>query len=193
MATEPPTRGGRGARARILQAANALFRERAINATGVAELAAAAHVSKRTLYQHFPTKDEVVLAYLRECADEIVLGAHSVLTRGDLSARARLLELFVPAEPGPGGRRGSPFVNAAVEIPDPRHPVHRFAAEHQDRFTQRLADLAREAGASDPERVGRQFALLYDGAAAQAVVSDSDAPAALAYTMAAAILDRAIG
>ena len=89
--------------------------------------------------------------------------------------------------------RGCPFVNAAVELADPRHPAHRLAAEHKQRFAERLADLAREAGARDAERVGRRLALLYDGAAAQAVVSDSAESAAEAHAMAAALLDEAIG
>lgn len=184
--------GRRGARERILTAAARLFRERGINATGVSELAAAAEVSKRTLYHHFPSKDDLVLAYLREQADDQELGSQSVLSRPDLSPRARLLELFALTESGRRPLRGSPFVNAAVEVADPRHPVHRFAAEHQHHFTERLSDLAREAGARDPETIGRQLALLYAGAAAQTVIDDSTQAGSTAYAMAAAILDRAI-
>lgn len=186
-------RGGRGARPRILQASRILFRNRGINATGVAELAAAAHVSKRTLYQHFASKDELVTAYLRSYEDDSDAGPERALARSDLTPRAQLLELFGTLADDEHPMRGCPYVNAAVELADPRHPAHRLAAEHKQRFVERLADLAREAGARDAERVGRRLALLYDGAAAQAVVSDNAESAVEAHAMAAALLDEAIG
>ena len=188
----PDTAGGRGARARILAAARELFYRRGINATGVAELCAAAHVSKRTLYQHFASKDEVVAAYLATFIDDASYPPEAILARTDLAPRARLLELFPALVAGGHPLRGCPFVNAAVELADPGSPGHRVAAEHQQRFTERLADLAREAGARDPDRVARRLALLYDGAAAQIVVDDRPDAAAEAQALAAGILREAI-
>jgi len=191
-----PTRespGGRGARRRILQAARVLFAQQSINATGVAELAAAAQVSKRTLYQHFPGKRELVLAYLREYEQEPALGPEGVLVRSDLNPRARLLELFAAAAADPASpRRGCPFLCAAVEFPDPTDPVHELAAAHKRAFTELLTGLARAAGARQAEQVGRRLALLYDGAAAGAIVDDGGAAATEAYAIAAAILHEAI-
>jgi AcrR family transcriptional regulator len=195
MPGDLPTRqgpGGRGARARILQAARVLFGERGITTTGVAELCAAAAVSKRTLYQHFPSKDEVVVAYLQALEQEPALGPEGVLARAELSPRARLLELFAALGEQRHPMRGCPFVNAAVELADPAHPAHRFAAEHKRRFTERLTEIARDAGARPAEQVGRRLALLYDGAAAQLAVSDTADPAAEAYAMAASLLHEAI-
>ena len=195
MPAELPTRqgpGGRGAHSRILQAARVLFGERGITTTGVAELAAAAKVSKRTLYQHFPSKDDVVVAYLQAFEEQPALGPEGVLARAELSPRARLLELFAALGEQRHPMRGCPFVNAAVELADPRHPAHRFAAEHKRRFTERLTEIARDAGARPAERVGRRLALLYDGAAVQLAVYDSPEPAAEAYTMAASLLHAAI-
>ena len=169
-----------------------LFREGGINATGVAELAAAAHVSKRTLYQHFPSKDELITAYLRSFEDDPDAGPERALARADLTPRARLLELFGTLADESHPMRGCPYVNAAVELPDPNHPAHRLATQHKRDFVERLADLAREAGARDADRVGRRLALLYDGAAAQAVVDDSADGVVEAHAMAASILDEAI-
>lgn len=192
-ADQPPTSpGGRGARRRILSAARVLFYRHGINATGVAELCAAAHVSKRTLYQHFAGKDELVAAYLRDVADDPGYPPEAVLARDDLAPRARLLELFDALAAGGRPLRGCPFVNAAVELPDPAHPAHRFAAAYKRRFAQRLAGLAREAGARNADRVGQRLALLYDAAAAQVVLFDSAEPAAEAQALAAAILGDAI-
>lgn len=191
LSTRTPS-GGRGARARILEASRNLFRGRGINATGVAELADAAHVSKRTLYQHFAGKDELVAAYLRSYEDDAGAGPERALSRSDLTPRARLLELFGTLAEDGHPMRGCPYVNAAVELADPAHPAHLLAAGHKQRFAERLADLAREAGARDAERVGRRLALLYDGAAAQAVVQDNADSVAEAHAMAAALLDEAI-
>jgi AcrR family transcriptional regulator len=181
-------RGGRGARVRILATAHELFRGRGINATGVAELCEAAHVSKRTLYQHFSSKDDVVIAYLGECEGD----RRARLVSGELSPRAVLLELFDALGDGPRPLRGDPFAAAAVELADPSHRVHRVAAAAGGRLATRLGELAFEAGARDAERLGRRVALLYEGAAVQTLVADDPAAAAEARTMAAALLDDAI-
>ena len=184
--------GGRGARARILQAALVLFVEQGVNMTGVAELAAAAKVSKRTLYQHFPGKSDVIVAYLQAFEQDPSLGPEGVLARTELAPRARLLELFSALGDQPPPRRGCPFVNVAVELADPQHPARQVATAHKRRFTQRLMDIARDAGARPAESTGRRLALLYDGAAAQMAISGSAEPAAEAYTLAAQILRQAI-
>ncbi|HEY5428649.1 MAG TPA: helix-turn-helix domain-containing protein [Solirubrobacteraceae bacterium] len=180
------------ARARILAAARELFYRRGINATGIAELCVAAHVSKRTLYQHFAGKDELVAAYLETFAGDPGFTPEAILARADLAPRARLLELFAALAVGGHPLRGDPFVNAAVELADPASPGHATAAAHKREFGERLANLAREAGARDPDRVGRRLALLYDGAAAQIVVHDRSDAAAEAQALAAAILRDAI-
>jgi len=195
MSSQLPRRehpSGRGARARIVAACRVLFRRRGINAVGVAELAAAAQVSKRTMYQHFAGKDDLIIAYLRSFEDDPENGPERALGRSDLTPRARLLELFATLADDEHPMRGCPFLNVAVELPDVAHPAHRLAAEHKLRFSERLAELAREAGARDATRLGRRLALLYDGAAAQVVVSDSPDAADEAHAMAAALLDQAI-
>jgi AcrR family transcriptional regulator len=181
---------GRGARERILAAAEMLFARQGINATSMNDIYIEARTSKRTLYQHFAGKDELVLAVL--AAAEERGGAAAVLARDELAPRARLLELFTALEQPPRPLRSDPFLSAAVEFPDPSHPVHRAAAEHGRWLQQRLTDLARAAGARDPEQVGRRLALLYDGAAIRAFVDDDPSCVADAYALAAGILRDAI-
>ena len=183
---------GRGARERIIAAAETLFASRGINATSMNDLYVEARVSKRTLYQHFAGKDELVAAYLETAERDTGAGPLAVLTRAELAPRARLLELFTALAQQPRPLRGDPFVSAAVEFPDPSHTAHRAAAEHGRRLAQRLTDLARAAGARDPEQVGRRLALLYDGAAIRAFVDDDPATTADAYAIVAAILRDAI-
>jgi AcrR family transcriptional regulator len=115
-------RRGRGARERILSASQQLFRERGINRTGMNELCAAAEVSKRTAYQHFTSKDEIVAEYLRRFDPSVLSG---VFDRTDLTPRERLLAAFdiPPATPL------CPYIAAAVELNDPQHPACGWQAD----------------------------------------------------------------
>ena len=177
-------RRGRGARERILGASERLFREQGINRTGMDQLCAAAQVSKRTAYQHFASKDELIAEYLRQFDPAIRAG---VFDRTDLSPRERLLAAFdVPA-----ATPLCPYIGAAVELHDPQHPAARYARDYKRTVAERFADTAREAGAADPEQLGEQLALLLDGAAARTRVLDADAfPTAAA--IAAVLVDNAI-
>ena len=99
-------RRGRGARERILSASQQLFRDQGINRTGMDQLCAAAQVSKRTAYQHFTGKDELVAEYLRRFDPDVMPG---VFDRTDLTPRERLLAAFeVPATGRTTSRRCAP-------------------------------------------------------------------------------------
>jgi AcrR family transcriptional regulator len=122
--------GGRGARERILRAAGELFYARGIHATGVAALIEAAHVSPRTFYVHFPTKNALVEEYLRRFETETPLLAETELERGDLTPVQRLSAIFAPIDGGPAAViRGCPFHNAVVEgageLPEIAHLAQR--------------------------------------------------------------------
>jgi AcrR family transcriptional regulator len=188
----PAGRGGslgRGARDRILAAARELFARQGFNATRINDLHAAARVSKRTLYQHFDSKDDLILAYLATYAR--TGPTEAVLTREDLAPRTRLLEMFT-ALADPASVVPDPIVAAVIEFPDREHPVHRAATEYAQRFSSRLTGLARASGARDPERTARRLATLYDGACCRLLIEDVATVVADVYTMAAAILRDAI-
>ena len=117
-------RRGRGARERILSASQQLFRDQGINRTGMDQLCAAAQVSKRTAYQHFTTKDELVAEYLRRFDPDVMPG---VFDRTDLTPRERLLAAFeIPAS-----TPLCPYIAAAVELHDPHHPASRYARDYK--------------------------------------------------------------
>src|ERR1700710_2939275 len=175
-------RRGRGARERILSASRQLFRDQGINSTGMDQLCAVAQVSKRTLYQHFPGKDELIAEHLRRFDPEIL---PEVFDRDDLAPRERLLAVFNSHAPL------CPFIAAAVEIPDPDHPARVYARDYKKAFAARLTEAAREAGASDPEQLGEQLALLLDGASARNRVLNADT-FATAAAIAAVLIDNAI-
>ncbi len=189
-------RKGRGARERILAAAAGLFTAQGINATGMEQLATEAAVTKRTIYAHFASKEALVEAYLEQM-DQAVRLEKAALDNRELTPRDRLLSIFdvtprmqPPAtEAGWAAVRGCPFLNTAVEVPDPEHPAHAFAAAQKTGFAHRIADVAREAGARDPERLGEKLALLYDGGAVRSIALNDLETLATARQIAEVLLD----
>ncbi|GGJ33798.1 TetR/AcrR family transcriptional regulator [Streptomyces brasiliensis] len=182
-------RRGRGARERILDAAQNLFREQGINNTGMNQLCEVANVSKHTAYQHFTSKDELITEHLRQQDPGTM---PEVFDRADLTPRERLLAAFEkPATSTPGGTRLCPFIEAAVEITDPEHPARILAREYKKSVAARLTETAREAGAVDPELLGEQLALLLDGASVRTrtLGTDTDPTAA---GIAATLIEHAI-
>ena len=175
-------RRGRGARERILSASQQLFRDQGITSTGMDQLCAVAEVSKRTLYQHFPGKDELIAEHLRRFDPEIL---PEVFDRTDLTPRERLLAVFDIHSPL------CPFIAAAVEIQDPGHPARLYARDYKKAFAARLAEAAGEAGATDPEQLGEQLALLLDGASARGRVLNTET-FATAAAMATVLIDNAL-
>lgn len=175
-------RRGRGARERILGASRQLFREQGINCTGLDQLCAVAQVSKRTFYQHFSGKDELIAEHLRRFDPDIL---PEVFDRSDLTPRERLLAAF--DIPGPL----CPFIAAAVEIHDPGHPARVQACDYKKAFAARLTETARDACAGNPEQLGEQLALLVDGASTRNRVLNTES-LATAAAIATILIDKAI-
>jgi AcrR family transcriptional regulator len=191
--TTEVARGGRGARKRILQAAEELFYTRGIHATGVAALMEAAHVSPRTFYVHFPTKNALVEEYLRRFESERPLAAEAELERGDLTPARRLLAIFAALESDSADPfRGCPFHNAVVEGAGELPEVARLAQRHKRAFRDRLVATAAEAGAADPEILGRQLAVIFEGANALAASCNDVAVITDARQAAKTLLDLAL-
>src|ERR1700684_2965622 len=144
------SRGGRGARQRILDAATELFYRDGINATGVERLAAESSVSKRTLYQHFPSKTAVVEEYLRGMDQRI---ADTVIhSDGDSTPRQRLLAAF-DGHITPGETfRGCPLHNADVESAGTMPGVQDIVRRSKLGFADWLTELAGQAGVADPRQ-----------------------------------------
>jgi AcrR family transcriptional regulator len=187
--TTPHPRGGRGARDRILASARTLFYRNGIHRTGVELVAEHAHVSKRTLYQHFPSKDDLAAAYLRDLIATGGARPARMLAAEEGSARDRLLSIFDIASEG--RFRGCPFHNAAVEAADEMGEVQRIVLEYKLDFVDRLTRMAAEAGALDPAALGRQLAVLLEGATALAASLNDTAPLGDARTAAGLLVDAA--
>ncbi|MEU4341513.1 helix-turn-helix domain-containing protein [Nocardia sp. NPDC023852] len=187
---EPTRRGGRGARQRILKAATELFYNEGINATGVELIATTASVSKRTLYQHFPSKTALVEEYLRmlrQAAGDIT----DTPPKSDSNPRSRLLALFDSPDTADAAMRGCPFHNAAVEAAEAMPGVQDIVHAHKRNYIAGLIELARQAGAADPQLLGDQLAVLYEGAAALSTSLDDPAPWTHARRAAEALISQA--
>lgn len=185
---QAPSRGGRGARQRILDAAAELFYREGINATGVERLAAESSVSKRTLYQHFPSKTAVVEEYLRSIEHRVA----NPVDNAEQTPRERLLAVFQAPTARGGPLRGCPFHNAAVEAAGAMPGVQEIVRASKRGFINGLADLAKQAGAADPQLLGDELGVLYEGAAALATSLDDSSPWAQARAAAETLIDQAL-
>src|SRR3984957_2281606 len=124
-------------RARILEAVDRLFYAEGVRATGTEKIMALAEVAKATFYRHFESKDALVLAYL-ENRDRALWDYLSQPTPAK-----NLREALTKFERYANRPEvvGCPFLRIATEFPDPAHPFHRLAIEHQNKIIEYLADL----------------------------------------------------
>lgn len=171
---------------RILTTADRLFYQRGIRAVGVDLVAAEAGISKRSLYDYFPSKDALIAAYLERRLPGIA-PSDAPPAAQILGAFDRLERMFVQ-----DGFRGCAFVNAVAELGDSctavRDAAVRFKEARRLWFRDRLVTL----GVADPDGLALQLLLLSEGAIAAMLVREDPAVARAARD-AAAVLLRAGG
>ncbi|MEZ0264284.1 MAG: TetR/AcrR family transcriptional regulator [Phycisphaerae bacterium] len=156
----------KNARDRLLDTAIDLFYAHGFHAVGLDRVLAETGVTKTTFYKHFESKDDLVVAAI-ERRDEWERGAwgRAIGKLAGDDPRARLVALFDVLDvwfndPSFGG---CIFINAAAEFADPRDPAHQVAAAHKRRARDDFRDLARAAGATDPEALADQYTALFEG------------------------------
>ena len=177
----PTTPAGR----RVLDAASRLFYDRGINSVGMDLLAEEAGVTKKTIYDRFGSKQQLVVAYLR-ARDTRWRDFLDARLDPNSTARARIGATFeaLDAWMGEENPRGCAMVNAYAELSDPGHPG-RAVAEEQKRWLRSLyGALARESGATAPEQLADALFMLHEGAVVARNVSGT-ADAALTARAAA--------
>ncbi|RCK68937.1 TetR/AcrR family transcriptional regulator [Desertihabitans brevis] len=151
---------------RVLAAAEELFYERGITAVGVDLVAERSGVTKRTLYNQFGSKDQLVTAYLGERDRR-----WRALVRSTVDDCADPLDaVTAPFEAlrewSRTSTRGCAFVNALAELPDPDHPAHRVATEQKRWLRDLFVECATAAGCPDPAILATQLLVLHEGALA---------------------------
>lgn len=180
------------ARERLLDAAGELFYEEGVHTVGIDRIIERAGVAKASLYNSFGSKDELVKAYLgirhTLSKERLLTGLEDFHT-----PRGRLLGVFeiqarTVASPG---FRGCAFVGASAESP-PGTSVQEASDGYRDWFRGLFLDLAREAGARDPEGLARSLYLLYDGAMVSAWMDRDPTAPATARAIAEVLVDAAL-
>jgi AcrR family transcriptional regulator len=153
-------------RQRLVAAAAELFYRHGIRAVGVDAIAEAAGTNKMTLYRHFASKDELLAEYLREMGKrgDQCWGAYEAAHPGDALAQLRAWLGEMADHLANPDDRGCALANAAVELPDKAHPARRVIEELKLGQRDRLAELARKAGLSEPEMLADELYLLLGGA-----------------------------
>jgi AcrR family transcriptional regulator len=155
----------RSARDRLLDTASRLFYERGFLAVGVDEIVAESGVAKMTLYRHFPSKDDLVVAYLKRADDEFCDWFERALATAR-DPRDKIIAVFtgLGALAQSAQCLGCTFQVSASEYPDPRHPAHKIAVAHKKEARRQFATLAKQAGLREPEALADQLLMLMDGA-----------------------------
>ena len=178
----------------LVRKALPIFYRDGFHATGMDALAAETGISKTTMFKHFRSKEELILAVLR-LRDE---NFRNWLFRRMEEAgppRAQLRAMFDAlaewfAEPG---FRNCMFIKAAAEYPDSAHPIHAQAAEHKRLLFVQMEEIAAAAGAPDPAALARVLLLLKEGAIVTAHIGHEADPAADARRAGDVLLRAAFG
>jgi AcrR family transcriptional regulator len=188
----PSTRDASVNHQRLIDAASALFFRDGINATGIAAVAEFAGVSKMTLYAHFASKDELIVAFLDKRNERWEAAVEQTLAASEAPAE-KLLGLFDLHRQWlrVGGLRGCPYVNSAAEFPDRSHPVRLAVDRHKQGVKQHLLDLAERAGLTDPQTLVRRLFLLLEGAFLTGALENDDSVFLVARALAAELIDAA--
>jgi AcrR family transcriptional regulator len=161
------------ARRRLLDTATRLFYAGGIHAVGIDRIIAEAGVAKATFYKHFPSKDELVVAYIEE-QDRLGRAAVAALPKQApremiAAIMGRISEAVVA-----GGWRGCPFLNAAAEYPDPTSPVRRAIDARRAWYHDSLRNLLAAAGDPAPPVTASLLVAVSDGLLESAYLDGSE-------------------
>jgi AcrR family transcriptional regulator len=173
--TRPPDGSPRAperseARERLLATASALFYREGIRAVGVERILAEAPATRATFYRHFPSKDDLVVAYLRRVDARDRAEAEAVIDAAPSPADAlRALGAAVADDLTRLEFRGCAFVKAAAEYPDPADPVRQVVLEHRSWYEATLTELFTGVFGNSPRRgepghAAQHFVMMRDGA-----------------------------
>jgi AcrR family transcriptional regulator len=170
--------GNEGARGRILSTAYDLFCRHGVQTIGIDRIVAEAGVAKMTLYRHFGSKEALVVAVLdlrEELWTNRWIAAES--RRRAEAPRERLLVVFEMFDDWfrRADYEGCLFNNTLLEEHDPASPIRLASIVKRSHVVAVLRSLAEEAGARDPEALGRQWQMLMSGAMIAAAEGDFDA------------------
>ncbi len=155
----------KSARERVLETAEELFYREGIRAIGVDTIIARSGVAKMSLYRNFPSKDDLIVAYLQVRSDRFWRWWDKITAPREDSPRGQIQALFQALfiKVNTPGFRGCPFINTATEFPAEGHPAREAALMHHRKLRARFTEIARNLGAPRPEVLAEQLIILMDG------------------------------
>lgn len=171
------------ARQRIVETAERLFYSEGIRAVGIDRIIAEAEVAKMTLYNHFASKDDLILAVLQYRETQVEEMFAKSMERHIRKGMDKLEAFFAALKDWfkSPGFRGCSFINARVELADADHPASKFSAQHKERFHAMLKEILTEyAGTKAAESLTPAISLMVEGAIVTAVMEQSAKPADVA-------------
>jgi AcrR family transcriptional regulator len=164
IADLPPAKTS-AARERLLDTAARIFYAEGINTVGVNRIVKEADVTLATLYRHFPSKQDLVLAYLQRVHDDFEARAAAAQDAAeDPGDVLRTIATNITAQLLEPGFRGCAFINAASEFEDPQGPIKRAVLAHRAWFYALIRDAFASAGHPQPDLAARHYVMLRDGA-----------------------------
>ena len=171
-------RGSSGARERLLEAAYELFARRGIQAVGIDAIIERSGVARQTMYRHFASKQDLVVAFL-ERRDELWTRSwlQGEVEQRSADPREQLLAIFDVFDEWFRAPEfeGCSFINVMLEHPDPGHALHANRRAYLQRIRDFLAELAGRAGIPEPESFAREWHILMKGSIVAAGEGDHDA------------------
>ena len=180
-------------RDRLISVAHDMFYKDGFHSVGLDRILADVGVTKTTFYNHFSSKEDLVLEALRMhdrwWRDSFV---QILRTHGGDSPRGQLLAVpevltFVFEE---GEYNGCIFVNVAVEFPLKHDPVHMAAAEHKRSMEEMIRQLGAYAGANDPEQLSQEISMVLEGAYVTRHVTHNDQTVQIARRLVQMLVEK---
>jgi len=153
-------------REHILNVASRLFYTRGVRAVGVDLVILGAGIAKTSLYRYFPTKDDLIVAFLKR-EDEDFWGVWNAVTEqhaGDPEAELQGHMRWIGERLARSNYRGCPQINTAAEFAEPDHPACHVAHAHMQALRERLTDLAERLQVPRPQELAAQLSVLINGA-----------------------------
>lgn len=181
------------ARQRIVETAERLFYAEGVRTVGIDRIIAESEVAKMTLYNHFPSKDDLILAVMQYREEKFDGMFEKWMERHASKGMDRLIAFFAALKDWfqSPGFRGCMFINAHVELADSKHPASKFSATHKERFHELIRQIVEgTAGSKAANSVAPAIALLVEGAIVTAVMEESSKPADVAREAALALVAK---
>lgn len=174
----------------LVQKALQTFYQNGFNATGMDMLVKETGISKTSMYKHFRTKEDLILAVLRLRDEHFRNWLYRRIEELADEPRAQLIAMFDALEEWfqEPGYRGCLFIKASSEYQDSTHPIHMQSADHKRMLERHVTELAQKAKMSDPAGLARQLLLLKEGAIVTAHLGHTENPAQDAKSAAIALI-----